>query len=65
MVSDGGIPPYFFLTLHWQDGYAGVTTLKSLWDFAGGTVDRNLPANARDTGLVSGLGRSRMQQSNY
>ena len=29
-------------------------------DFPGGTVDRNLPANAGDTGWISGLGRFHM-----
>ena len=29
-----------------------------------GTVDRNLPANAGDTGLIPGLGRFHMPQSN-
>jgi len=29
-------------------------------DFPGATVDRNLPANAGDTGSISGLGRFHM-----
>ena len=33
-------------------------------DFPGGLVVRNLPANAGDTGLISGPGRSHMPQSN-
>ena len=32
--------------------------------FAGGTVVENLPANAGDTGLSPGLGRSHMPRSN-
>ena len=32
--------------------------------FPGGTVVKNPPANARDTGLRPGLGRSHMPQSN-
>ena len=32
-------------------------------DFPGGTVDRNLPANAGDTGSVPGLGRLHMQRA--
>ena len=28
------------------------------WDFPGGSVVKNLPANARDVGSVPGLGRS-------
>ena len=33
-------------------------------DFPGGTVDKNLPANAGDTGLIPGPGRFLMSQSN-
>ena len=33
-------------------------------DFPGGTVVKNQPANAGDTGLSPGLGRSHMLQSN-
>ena len=33
-------------------------------DFPGGTVVRNLPANAGDTGLIPGLGRSHMLRNN-
>ena len=32
--------------------------------FPGGTGVKNLPANARDTGLISGPGRSHMPRSN-
>ena len=32
--------------------------------FPGGAVVKNPPANARDTGLSPGLGRSHMPQSN-
>ena len=28
-----------------------------VWDFPGGTVDKNPPANAGDTGSIPGLGR--------
>ena len=31
-------------------------------DFPGGTMDKNLPAYAGDTGLIPGLGRSHMLQ---
>ena len=45
---------------------------KSLWnaiknmtlDFPGGTVVKNLPANARDMGSIPGPGISHMPQSN-
>ena len=33
-------------------------------DFPGGTVDKNLPANVGDTGLIPGPGRFHMPQSN-
>ena len=33
-------------------------------DFPSGTVEKNLPANARDTGSIPGLGRSPTTQSN-
>ena len=33
-------------------------------DFPGGTVAKNPPANAEDTGLIPSLGRSYMPQSN-
>ena len=34
-------------------------------DFPGGAVDKNLPANSRDTGLIPDLGRFHMPWSNY
>ena len=34
------------------------------WDFPGGAVVKNLPANAVDSGSSPGLGRSHMLQSN-
>ena len=34
------------------------------WDFPGSAVVKNPPANAGDTGLSPGLGRSHMPQSN-
>ena len=33
-------------------------------DFPSGTVNKNLPANAGNTGLIAGLGRSHVPQSN-
>ena len=48
-----------------------VITMKSLHnnnrsyrEFSGGLVVKNLPANAEDMGLISGLGRSHIQRSN-
>ena len=35
-----------------------------IWDFPGGAVVKNPPANAGDMGLSPGLGRSHMPQSN-
>ena len=40
------------------------TIQKSTRDFPGGTVVRNLPANAGDMGSSPGPGRSHMPQSN-
>ena len=37
---------------------------RPLWDFQGGTVDRNLPANAGEMGLIPGPGRFHMPWSN-
>ena len=34
------------------------------WDFPGGIVERNLPANAGDTGFIPGLGRFHTPQRN-
>ena len=34
------------------------------WDFPGGAVVKNPPANAGDMGLSPGLGRSHMLRSN-
>ena len=34
------------------------------WDFPGGAVVKNLPANAGDMGSIPGPGRSRMPWSN-
>ena len=34
------------------------------WDFPGGAMVENLPANAGDTGSIPGLGRSHMPRSN-
>ena len=38
--------------------------LRHLWGFLGGTVVKNLPANAGDTGSTPGPVRSHMPQSN-
>ena len=37
---------------------------KDLWDFPGGAVVKNLPANAGDMGLSPGPGRSHMPRNN-
>ena len=36
---------------------------KYFWEFPGGAVVKNPPANAGDTGLISGPGRSHMPWS--
>ena len=38
---------------------------KFVWNFPGGTVVKNPPANAEGMGLIPGLGRSHMPRSNY
>ena len=37
---------------------------KTMLNFPGGTVDRNLFAHAEDTGSIPGLGRFHLPQSN-
>ena len=37
---------------------------QEMWGFPGGSMVKNLPANAGDVGLIPGLGRSHMLQSN-
>ena len=39
-------------------------SVEALMDFPGGAVVKSLPANAGDTGLSPGLGRSHMPWSN-
>ena len=43
--------------------YSVIKNMK-FWDFPGGTVVKNPPANVGDTGLSPGLGRSHMSRSN-
>ena len=38
--------------------------IEKRWDFLGGAVVKNPPANAGDTGLIPALGRSHMRWSN-
>jgi len=40
------------------------TTQKNPTDFPGGTVNRNLPANAEDMGSIAGPGRYQVPRSN-
>ena len=50
-----------------QNGFTGefYQTFKGeLIDFPGGTVVKNMPANAGDMGSIPGLGRSHMLRSN-
>ena len=44
--------------------YYKATVIKTVWGFPGGAVVENLPANAGDTGLSPGPGRSHMPWSN-
>ena len=41
-----------------------IQELQDTWDFPGGAVVENLPANAGDTGLSPGPGRAHMPWSN-
>ena len=41
-----------------------MSNINDCWDFPGGAVVESPPANAGDTGLSPGLGRSHMPQSN-
>ena len=43
---------------------AGSSHKEIKWDFPGGTLDTNLPANAGDTGSISSLARPHLPQSN-
>ena len=45
-----------------MQGFVG--HIKKFWDFPGGAVVENLPANAGDTGLSPGPGRSHVPWSN-
>ena len=42
----------------------GLTSEREVGGFPGGAVVKNLPANAGDTGLSPGLGRSHIPRSN-
>ena len=63
--SDLGTHPCFSdgrcLSSEWQRN-AHVASEKQSKDFPGVPVVKNLPANAGDTGLISGVGRSHMLQ---
>ena len=41
------------------------TQERGFWNFLGGTVDKNLHANAGDVGSIPGLGTFHMPQGNY
>ena len=53
-------------SLHGGESYAtrNIHVKTAGWDFPGGTVLKNPPTNAGNTGLSPGLGRSHMEQSN-
>ena len=42
----------------------GVAKKRKQWGFPGGSLVKNLLANAGDTGSILGLGRSHMPQNN-
>ena len=52
-IGDIGVNSWFSI---YKNRYRG--------DFPGGTVVKNLPANAGDTGSIPGPGRSHMPRSN-
>ena len=53
----------FNFTLHSHcDHCADKRTGTEIWDFPGGPVVKNLPANAEDTSSTPGLGRFHMPQ---
>ena len=54
MAQDSEKNNFFFLI--WLRNLYGV----EIWDFLGGSVIKNLPANAGDMGLIPALGRSHM-----
>ena len=41
-----------------------ITEIRTSWDFPGGSVVKNPPANAGDTDSSPGLGRSHIPQNN-
>ena len=49
---------------HGRRESTGILESRNLRAFPGGPVVKNLPCNARDTGLIPGLGRSYMPCSN-
>ena len=58
-------PQTYWVRISWSGIKAcGFFKKLSLEGFPGGAVVENLPANAGDTGLSPGLGRSHMPRSN-
>ena len=57
---------YELITINWLTAEPFNTALLKFeeWDFPGGAVVKNPPANAGDTGSIPGLVRSHMSQSN-
>ena len=64
-VSSSSIPSWLANNAHSQENPKSSLSGKILGDFPGGSVVKNLPASAGDTGSVPDLGRSRMPGSNY
>ena len=54
----------FFYNLVVKKKKIPVTFKRNPWDFPGGTVVKNPPSNAGDTGSIPGPARSHMPQSN-
>ena len=47
-----------------EEALRKLPTIKSVQDFPGGTVNKNPPASAGDTGLIPGPGRCHMPWGN-
>ena len=59
------MPLYFLVCTGWKNYLKEIFSLKKSQDFPGSAVVKNLPANAGDTGLSPGPGRSHIPRSNY
>ena len=56
--------PWLHLLIQLEEVWIISLEIRDIQSFSGGTVVKNLPANARDTGSSPGLGISHMPPSN-